>query len=382
MRTNLLPAKLSCGSCRFARSCRRAEVTEQSLRTLSMVILLAFLLLLFYGAGSIHCAPANHGNSTDMLALLDFKGATSDPTGALRSWDRSVHYCNWTGVRCSQGNPGRVAALQLPGESLSGEITPSLGNLTFLKVLNLSSNGFSGQLTPLNLNHLHELIHLDLSSNSFKGIIPDSLMNCSNMKVMDLSINMLEGPIPTKIGSLYNLLGLGLSRNNLSGVIPQSISNATQLEELGLQENQLGGSIPDVFGRWPKMLELSVGENRLSGRIPPSIFNLTSLQTLGLYANKLQGELPLDIGDTLPEIIFFWLGENMLEGHIPASLGNISGLQVIDFFFLEKEDDPQPLHLGDAYGHFIDYSRRPYKVLQTIYLNPPSWQHMPLLLSI
>ena len=33
-------------------------------------------------------------------------------------------------------------------------------------------------------------------------------------------------------------------------------------------------------------------------------------------------------------------------------------------FFLEKEDDPRPLHLGDAYGHFIDYSRGPYKVLQ------------------
>ena len=33
-------------------------------------------------------------------------------------------------------------------------------------------------------------------------------------------------------------------------------------------------------------------------------------------------------------------------------------------FFLEKEDDPRPLHLGDAYGHFIDYSQGPYKVLQ------------------
>ena len=24
-------------------------------------------------------------------------------------------------------------------------------------------------------------------------------------------------------------------------------------------------------------------------------------------------------------------------------------------FFLEKEDDPRPLHLDDAYGHFINY---------------------------
>ena len=51
-------------------------------------------------------------------------------------------------------------------------------------------------------------------------------------------------------------------------------------------------------------------------------------------------------------------------------------------FFFEMEDDPRPLHLGDAYGHFINYSRGPYKVLQTIFLNPPSGQHIPLLLSI
>ncbi|VAH52198.1 unnamed protein product [Triticum turgidum subsp. durum] len=301
-----------------------------SVTRLSMVNLLAFFLLLFYGAGNINCSTVNHENSRDMRSLLDFKAATNDPTDALRSWDRSVHYCNWTGVICSSLCPGRVAALQLAGQSLAGEITPSLGNLTFLKVLNLSSNGFSGQLTPLNLNQLHELVLLDLSSNSFQGTIPDSLMNCSKLQYLVLSGNMLEGPIPKKIGSLYNLLGLGLSRNNLIGVIPLTISNSTQLEQLSLEENQLGGSIPDVFGQWSKMLELSVGENRLSGRIPPSIFNLTSLQILDLYANKLQGELLLDIGDTLPEIIIFTLGQNILEGHIPASLGNASRLQVID----------------------------------------------------
>uniref|UniRef100_A0A453D137 non-specific serine/threonine protein kinase n=2 Tax=Aegilops tauschii subsp. strangulata TaxID=200361 RepID=A0A453D137_AEGTS len=375
MHTNLLPAKPSCGSCRFARSCQRAEVTEQSLTTLSMVMLLAFLLLLYYGAGNIHCSRVNYGNITDMLSLLDFKAATNDPTDALRSWNRSVHYCNWTGIICSSFNPGRVAALQLPGKSLSGEITPSLGNLTFLKILDLSSNGFSGQLTPLNqlhelvildlstnsfqgiipdsltncsnlkllnlssngfsgqltpLNQLRELVDLALRNNSFQGIIPDSLMNCSNLQVMDLSRNMLAGPIPTKIGSLYNLIGMDLSKNNLTGVIPPSIGNGTHLQTLVLQENGLGGSIPDMFGKLSDMIGFSVGANSLSGRIPPSVFNLTSLQTLGLYANKLQGELPLDIGATLPEIIVFTLGQNMLQGHIPPSLGNASGLQVID----------------------------------------------------
>jgi len=301
-------------------------MSEQSVK-LNMLILLAFLVL-SYGAGNVHCSIV-HGNSTDMLWLLDFKTATSDPTHALRSWNRSIHYCNWTGVRCDPRNPWRVAALELPGERLAGQITPSLGNLTFLKILNLSSNSFSGQLPPL--SQLPELFLLDLRSNSFQGIIPDSLMNCSNLKGVDLSSNMLEGPIPAKIGLLYNLINLDLSRNNLIGVIPPTISNATHLQRLLIQENELGGSIPDELGQLSNMIWLNVGINRLSGQIPPSIFNLTSLEALGLYANSLQmAALPLDIGDTLPKLELFTLGQNMLEGPIPASLGNISGLQLID----------------------------------------------------
>lgn len=300
-------------------------MSEQSVRR-NMLILLAFLLL-SYGAGNVCCSTV-HANITDILSLLRFKRSTHDPTGALTNWNRSIHYCNWNGVLCSTQNPGRVAALILPGQSLAGQLNPSLGNITFLKILNLSSNGFSGQLPPL--NQFHELILLDLSSNSFQGTIPDSLTNCSNLEGVDLSRNMLEGSIPAKIGSLYNLLGLGLSRNNLIGVIPPSISNATQLQLLNVRTNQLGGSIPAELGQLSNMLYLIFGGNRLSGPIPPSIFNLTSLAVLDGYLNMLNMALPIDIGDTLPNLTVLTLGGNMLEGPIPASLGNATMLQVLD----------------------------------------------------
>ncbi|XP_044405381.1 uncharacterized protein [Triticum aestivum] len=40
------------------------------------------------------------------------------------------------------------------------------------------------------------------------------------------------------------------------------------------------------------------------------------------------------------------------------------GLHAIFFSFFEKEEYPRPLHLDDAYDHFIDYNTRPYKVVQ------------------
>ncbi|KAE8807770.1 putative LRR receptor-like serine/threonine-protein kinase [Hordeum vulgare] len=44
----------------------------------------------------------------------------------------------------------------------------------------------------------------------------------------------------------------------------------------------------------------------------------------------LEMALPLDIGNTLPNLLSLTLGGNMLNGHIPASLGNATKLQVID----------------------------------------------------
>jgi len=87
-------------------------MSEQSAMKLNMLILLVFLLL-SYGAGNVRSSTV-HGNSADMLPLLDFKTATHDPLGALRSWNRSIHYCNWMGINCNSRNPGRVAGLQLP----------------------------------------------------------------------------------------------------------------------------------------------------------------------------------------------------------------------------------------------------------------------------
>ena len=41
-------------------------------------------------------------------------------------------------------------------------------------------------------------------------------------------------------------------------------------------------------------------------------------------------------------------------------------------YFLEKEDDPRPLHLGDAYAHFINYSHGTLQSNTTVRLKPPS----------
>ena len=47
---------------------------------------------------------------------------------------------------------------------------------------------------------------------------------------------------------------------------------------------------------------------------------------------------------------------------------------IVSNFFLEKEDDPRPLHLDDAYGHFINYSHKTLQSDTTVRLKPLSKQ--------
>uniref|UniRef100_A0A453Q3Z2 Leucine-rich repeat-containing N-terminal plant-type domain-containing protein n=1 Tax=Aegilops tauschii subsp. strangulata TaxID=200361 RepID=A0A453Q3Z2_AEGTS len=118
---------------------------SQAARLATMLMLLP-LLLISCGVGSILCSSMTtvHDNSTDMISLLDFKRAiTNDSRQALTSWHTSFPLCSWEGVHCSSG---RVTKLYLRQRGLFGRISSSLGNLTFLRTLDLSKNGFTGNM--------------------------------------------------------------------------------------------------------------------------------------------------------------------------------------------------------------------------------------------
>lgn len=268
-------------------------------------------------------------NGTDMLSLLDFKKEiTDDPTGALSSWNSSVDLCTWNGITCSRAHRGRVKSLNLTGQELVGKITSSLGNLTFLAYLDLSLNGFSGQIPPL--GRLKKLRVLNMSSNSLQGSIPDTLTNCSDLLVLDLNTNMLTGEIPLRIDLLSNLAFLSLALNRVKGIIPPTISNITNLMVIDLTKNQLTGRIPENLGNVSSIYQLFLSANSLSGSIPTYVFEQPSLTHLDLGSNNFSGPLPYDMGDTLPSLEYLALGSNKFEGQIPASLGNALDLVIID----------------------------------------------------
>ncbi|KAF2945842.1 hypothetical protein DAI22_02g247000 [Oryza sativa Japonica Group] len=230
-------------------------------KQLALAILLASLLL-YHGVGNVHCATV-HENNVDLHSLLDFQQrVTNDPNGALSNWSISTHFCRWNGVTCSSTRPWRVTGLNLTTQNLAGQISPSLGNLTYLQTLDLSGNSFHGPLPRVKpLQHLEVLL---LGSNLLQRNIPDALTNCSNLAYLDLSMNQLTG-------SMTKLVGLSFTQNNLTGVIPAALGNITSLRRVYLSDNQLNGRIPDEIWKMTNIVGMDLSINSLSGGISQTL---------------------------------------------------------------------------------------------------------------
>ena len=104
-----------------------------------------FLLFLSLSVSKFSLATTL-SNETDKLALLEFKYQIIDsPLSVLASWNDSFHFCQWVGVTCGNKHQ-RVIGLDLKNKRLVGNISPYIGNLSFLQSLDLSSNSFHGEI--------------------------------------------------------------------------------------------------------------------------------------------------------------------------------------------------------------------------------------------
>ncbi|GLT96488.1 hypothetical protein SLE2022_141040 [Rubroshorea leprosula] len=252
----------------------------------------------------------------------------------MNSWNESLHFCDWIGITCSRRHKGRVTLLSLERRGLIGSIPPQIGNLSFLRGINLADNNFQGKI-PQEIGHLSRLRFLNLSNNALQGEIPGNLSFCLGLQVLNLSTNMLVGKIPNSLETLgmKKLNTLFLERNELTGTIPEWLGNASSLVRLSLISNRLHGSIPVQLGKLQNLSYLGVSGNNLSGIIPPVIYNLSSLIFLRLSFNQFHGQIPNDIGLTLPNLQVFVCGGNYFTGRLPVSLSNASQLTKLGFEF-------------------------------------------------
>ncbi|CAI9764093.1 unnamed protein product [Fraxinus pennsylvanica] len=278
------------------------------------------------------CSPVTCSNNQQIYShYYPSRKPYYDPLGTLNSWNEREDFCIWKGIFCGSRHPNRVVSINLRSQGLVGNLSPYLGNLSFLRTIILQNNTFYGQI-PAELGRLKRLEFVEFSNNSFGGTIPGNLSQCSNIYYLNLIENQLTGIIPPELGSLLKLEALGLSKNNLIGNIPAFIGNLTSLSHLSLATCGFHGDIPESLVQLQSLIFLQLSGNSLTGNVPSGLFNISTIVTLGIASNQLQGTILPEIGSTLPNLRFLDVGSNHFIGAAPFSLSDASLLTTLGLY--------------------------------------------------
>ncbi|KAL5775180.1 hypothetical protein ACOSP7_012737 [Xanthoceras sorbifolium] len=289
--------------------------------------------------------PIHHCRKLQLLSLESnrLSGGIPEEFGllsSLRELNLHMNYLNGA-IPSSLGNISTIQIMNLRETGLTGSLPSSLLNLSSVVAIDLVKNNISGTL-PMDICHYWPHIQsLNLSFNKFKlvdlylgynmldGSIPTEIGSLHKLELLDLGGNNLIGHIPMSIGSLKSLTYIELSSNNLSGRIPSTIGGLERLQRFHVDDNKIEGFIPKELCSLQQLGELSFRNNEITGQIPDCISNLTRLQILLLSANRLNLSIPVTLWD-LENHWFLNLSSNFFSASLSPSIRKSNVLENLD----------------------------------------------------
>jgi hypothetical protein len=223
----------------------------------------------------------------------------------------------WAGIEIIED--GHIIEITFHNEknNISGQLPPEIGNLVWLKSLDIANNNITGIL-PAELGNLVNLEAISLSDNNINGPLPSSLANLVKLRTIYFSNNPLNCPFPNEIifhwVKLYNFQ---VSFDGLTGEINLNFELFPDLYIFQVYENQLIGEIPQSINKIKNLYSLDFRKNNLTGTLP-TLDSCISIRNVNFSENNFTGTVPLNYNNiNAPNSFFF--NDNNLTGSLPVS---------------------------------------------------------------
>jgi hypothetical protein len=255
-------------------------------------------------------------------------------TGGISFWDTDwllagTTECDFESITCDMY--GTIFALELHQRALVGELPNEISWLTNLKILNLRQNRLQGSIPSGIFTELTSLEVLDLSFNEFSFALPEEFLSgLTQLETFSASVNSLTGPLPSGGRLPSSLEYFTMSVNYLSGSLPETWLEhpmiALQVVDLG--DNLIDGTISSNISNWSQLKSLGLYMTDISGSLPSELGHLP-LEELSLATSQLEGSLPTEIYE-LSKLELFVAGHTFLTGSLETNIGNLRNLQVFN----------------------------------------------------
>jgi Leucine-rich repeat (LRR) protein len=173
-----------------------------------------------------------------------------------------------------------------------------ISKLTDLRILDVGTTLFYGELDGAIFAPLQELIYLALGDNWYNSSFPIEIAELPKLEALYAYDCGLQGELDfaPKMNSIFELW---LDDNpDIVGTIPTEISEMTSLASLSISNCDLSGQIPSEIGQLTLMEQMWLFGNWFSGTIPSEIGLMTELQIMGLEDNNITDtSMPQEICD-------------------------------------------------------------------------------------
>ncbi|GMR47266.1 hypothetical protein PMAYCL1PPCAC_17461, partial [Pristionchus mayeri] len=190
-------------------------------------------------------------------------------------------------------------------------------------------------------------LSLDLHHNDIEAIDLESLENCTSLKVLELTNNLLTDVSPGLFTTLPNLESLVVRRNLLSR-IPQNLLSGKNISKIDLKSNRIVSISVVEWSSLSSVKSVDLGRNNLS--------------SLPVFTGESQSTVP----STIEELDLTTNGISSLKG---GALGKMRSLRILKLprnhiTSIDKED-----FIGLTELTNLDLSRNPLTLLKALLFN-------------